>query len=371
MKSIFASFFAALMLSVCAAPAAARIWKDQTGSFSIEAEFVHLKDDKVYLEKTDGSVIGVPIEKLSYADYDFLRTLKSDSAVSRYLRERPLPSEHTVYFVPKLQSKAESLSFSPDGRLLAVASSRGVMMLDLEKPGSSSPGQFDPRLKYHSECKFTGDGTKLITSNHIQGKIGIWRVSPTGALSEETIFDGPNRRVRSMAFSRDGRFMLTGDERHHLCYWDLSAGRMVHAFEYEFRGHVEGCFVNPKGTQALGTDGEWIVLYDLNSGKPVQKMKLTDANVYRAALSADGRRVAAVYSDTVYTWDTQLGTKSPDIKPHGSGPIWRLECSPNGKYLLIARTGMVDLWDMQNQRHVCEFSSSSGSNISGNRVRAR
>ena len=55
----------------------ARQWTDTTGRFSVEAELVRVHEGKVYLKKTDGKVIGVPIEKLSEADQRFLREYSS------------------------------------------------------------------------------------------------------------------------------------------------------------------------------------------------------------------------------------------------------------------------------------------------------
>jgi hypothetical protein len=43
-------------------------WVDDSGTHRIEAEFVKLEDGKVHLKKTDGTVIQVPLEKLSAED---------------------------------------------------------------------------------------------------------------------------------------------------------------------------------------------------------------------------------------------------------------------------------------------------------------
>jgi hypothetical protein len=58
-----------------AAPAAAKLrtWKDATGSFSVEAEFVGAGVGKVTLRKADGSTIKVPLEKLSAEDQQYIR----------------------------------------------------------------------------------------------------------------------------------------------------------------------------------------------------------------------------------------------------------------------------------------------------------
>ena len=53
------------MLMLIASSALARIWTDSTGKFSVEAELVEVKGDKVVLKTSTGSVITVPIARLS------------------------------------------------------------------------------------------------------------------------------------------------------------------------------------------------------------------------------------------------------------------------------------------------------------------
>jgi len=45
-----------------------RTWSDATGKFKIEAELVRVADGKVELKKADGTVVSVPLDKLSAAD---------------------------------------------------------------------------------------------------------------------------------------------------------------------------------------------------------------------------------------------------------------------------------------------------------------
>ena len=53
--------------------AAAREWTDSTGKFKVQGELVAVRAGKVIIEKTDGAIISVPLEKLSAADQEFLK----------------------------------------------------------------------------------------------------------------------------------------------------------------------------------------------------------------------------------------------------------------------------------------------------------
>jgi len=50
-----------------------RTWKDQTGNFQVDAKLVEFTNGQAVLEKTNGTVVRVPIEKLSQSDQDFIR----------------------------------------------------------------------------------------------------------------------------------------------------------------------------------------------------------------------------------------------------------------------------------------------------------
>jgi WD40 repeat protein/mono/diheme cytochrome c family protein len=67
----------AWMMALCF-PAVAREWTDSTGSFKVEAEFVAVRGTNVILEKTNGQIITLPIERLSTSDQAFLRELQAE-----------------------------------------------------------------------------------------------------------------------------------------------------------------------------------------------------------------------------------------------------------------------------------------------------
>lgn len=50
-----------------------RTWKDRTGQFKVEAEFLGLKDNKIRLHKLNGVIIEVPLEKMSPEDTAYLK----------------------------------------------------------------------------------------------------------------------------------------------------------------------------------------------------------------------------------------------------------------------------------------------------------
>lgn len=88
-----------LSVLLVAAPASARKWTDSTGTFSVEAELVEIKAGKVVLKKSTGSVIAVPISRLSEADQHYIESL--DKPPEKQPAESGRPAQSTGDSRPK------------------------------------------------------------------------------------------------------------------------------------------------------------------------------------------------------------------------------------------------------------------------------
>ena len=53
-----------------------RTWTDNTGKFSVDAEFNGMSFGKVQLKKNDGKIIKIDLEKLSDEDREWIKTEK-------------------------------------------------------------------------------------------------------------------------------------------------------------------------------------------------------------------------------------------------------------------------------------------------------
>ena len=85
------AFLLGLFTALCLATAAtAREWSDASGKFRIQAELIAVHNGKAVLEKTDGSIISVPVEKLSAADQEFLKSQAASAPAP--VPNAPMPS---------------------------------------------------------------------------------------------------------------------------------------------------------------------------------------------------------------------------------------------------------------------------------------
>ncbi len=82
-----------------------RTWTDSTGKFRVEAEFVELKDGKVQLRKQDGKVIDVPLERLSAADQEYIKSRREEG--SKRAGARAAPATPTKEEKPDAQREGQ------------------------------------------------------------------------------------------------------------------------------------------------------------------------------------------------------------------------------------------------------------------------
>ena len=61
--------------------AQAREWRDAAGIVRAEADFVAVRNGKVFLEQADGTVVKLPFDLLSPADQAFVRTQTGDKPI--------------------------------------------------------------------------------------------------------------------------------------------------------------------------------------------------------------------------------------------------------------------------------------------------
>jgi hypothetical protein len=96
-------------------PSKVRTWTDRSKSFSVEAQFLALKDGKINLHKMNGVKIAVPVGKMSVEDLEYVEritgvSLDEDKPLSsiKGQRSRPAPSQdHSSSSTPTVGATIE------------------------------------------------------------------------------------------------------------------------------------------------------------------------------------------------------------------------------------------------------------------------
>nr|WP_042178533.1 AAA family ATPase [Kibdelosporangium sp. MJ126-NF4]CEL13246.1 High-affnity carbon uptake protein Hat/HatR [Kibdelosporangium sp. MJ126-NF4]CTQ98938.1 High-affnity carbon uptake protein Hat/HatR [Kibdelosporangium sp. MJ126-NF4] len=134
------------------------------------------------------------------------------------------------------------IDYSPDGRMLAIGSHRGqVLVLDATTHATTSTLDF--RNSPVSTLTFSPDSRSLVTAAH-DGAITVW---DTGTWSRKTELAGHNGRVRTAAFSPDQRLLAIAGDDETVTLWDTATNTRWATLSGHIR-HITSVAWNPKSS---------------------------------------------------------------------------------------------------------------------------
>jgi Tol biopolymer transport system component len=235
-------------------PAAGRTWTDSTGTHHVDAEFVKLDNDIVRLKKGDGTIIKIPLDKLSAQDKEFVRQQTNGASPAASMRNTgataKIPASDTTHGLGKV-----------DGPNAGA------------EPGSSGFSRERP-----AEPAQNGKGQiQLVTKEASLGKFH------PGALIDTATTSPDSRRV--IYFAREGEM----PDRHsagnlrYICVVDGVAGPA-------YNGRIDYAWFSPDSKRvayhASVYAGEFFVI----DGREEEKFRTLDAGSF--VFSPDSKRFA-------------------------------------------------------------------------------
>ena len=246
------------------------------------------------------------------------------------------------------------ITISPDGRFLARGG-YGVRVWSVD-------GTEEPLLssdQFAESLGFSPDGRVLAASGTTAGPLALWSIPeseplPAGWGGSRSSNDGNAFPTGGMAYHPDGRLLATvfgvlGAKAFDsvIYLWDTTTGEQVGALRSEYTSaHPTALRFSPDGLLLAGLSGPILQVWDVEKQSEVANHKVGTKHFKGLAFMPDGRRLLTVSNDeTVRVWETSDWSESSGFE-WKIGKLGAVAVSPDGCRIAAGgSTGKVVIWD--------------------------
>ena len=277
-------------------------------------------------------------------DGQILATASSDRTIRLWDTHS---SEHKTLLIGHTDI-VNRIAFSPDGQTLASASPDTTIRL-----WDTRTGEHKTSLRAHSgfgyigfySVAFSPDGQTLAAGgDYSDPSIRLWDLH-----NEENIgtLTGHTERIMSVAFSPDGRILASGSADNTVKLWNPNNGNLKRTLTGHTRV-VESVTFSPDGQTLASTSRETIRLWNPHTGDEKKTLTGNTDWIKQIAFSPDGEKLATGSLDRkVRMWDIQTG-EYIDVPEEDARSVMAVAFSPDGQTLATSRAdATVQLWDVQ------------------------
>ena len=194
-----------------------------------------------------------------------------------------------------------SFTFSPDSRFAIESSPSGPLhILDLPT-GKELRTIGGPHGSMG--IAISPDG-KTLATGHWQ-LVTLWNIATGKRIA---VLRGAGRYLDSLSFSSSGKILAGGTDTGSIILWNAHSHRALRGIKND-GGYVSDAAFSPNGRlMAFGIYGTGtIFLYDVRSGKLLDKQKVSDLGCGSVAISHNGRYLITPSTGGLITWPLDRG----------------------------------------------------------------
>lgn len=189
---------------------------------------------------------------------------------------------------------------------------------------------------------FSPDGSILATGDN-DNVIILW---DSKTWHEVISLKGHGDRVSALVFSPDGKTLVSGDNGHKIILWDAVTGKELRRIK--IGDDVNALAFSPDGKLlAIASQSKNLLVWDMSSESTPQKLKGHKDDIKAVTFSPDGKYLASCGNDkSIIIWEVVARKIIKQFDGHIDG-VNTIAFSPNGKYLASGGNDKrVILWDL-------------------------
>jgi RNA polymerase sigma factor (sigma-70 family) len=249
------------------------------------------------------------------------------------------------------------LAFSADGKVLAAAGREGTLRL-WEAATGREIRSAERAVGPDAALAFSPDGKTLAIADKNDKEVRLWDSSS----GKDVRRLRGERGTTALAFSPDGKTLACGEEREEgktlvrsvVHSWDVATGREVGHCAGHLFGVQRLAFSRDGKRLISGGGGTGLRVWDVATGKDAVPLAENESWANSVAFSPDGRLLACAGMDsTIRLWDPSSGNAARLFEEGHRQRVWQIHFRPDGKSLVSSgHDGSMRLWDVATGREV-------------------